>query len=188
MKLLASMFLLSYSCYGQATVTLASVAAGEPSLPVTFSATAVTNITAWIAATPPNGAWPNTVGNPNNSTLASAVTDTTATTISIASATNLVQCNGIKIDSEVMAVVSVSGNTVTVIRGSAGTTAATHLVNTPVTVLRVGNYTCQMKVLWADGTASIVRSTLQGAAITAQTAAKAAADASIATTVNQSVQ
>lgn len=186
-NIILSALILAGSAFSQTTFILPSVAPGEPALSVTVSATGVSNLTSWIASIAPSTAWPNSAGAPQNTTLAVALTDTTGTSVSLASATNLATCNGILIDSEVMAVVSGTGP-ITVIRGSAGTAKATHAANAPVTVLRSGNYTCWLKTAWADALMGVTGSRLQGAAITAQTAAKAAADASIASTVAQVVQ
>lgn len=187
MKSLLLFLISTVTATAQVTVTLASVAAGEPALSVTVSSTGVSNLTAWIATAPPNLGWPNSAGVPVNTTLASGV-NAAVTSIPLTSGTNLQTCNGLLIDSEVMAVVSVSTNTATVIRASASTSAATHSSSAPVTVLRSGNYTCQMKVFWADGIVHVTNSKLQGAAITAQTAAKATAEASIAATLASAVQ
>jgi hypothetical protein len=170
----------------QTTFTLPSVAPGEPALPITVSATGVSNLTAWIALATPIIGWPNTA-LPQNTTLATALTDTTGTSVNLTASGNLAVCNGLLIDSEVMAVASTT-NPVTVIRGSAGTAAATHAANAPVTILRSGNYTCWLKTAWADALTGVARARLQGAALTAQTAAVNAANAAIAATVAQVVQ
>ena len=181
--------LLPAALFAQATITLPGVA-GESSLQVTVSATAVSNLTAFIQTAGPNSGWPNSAGTPAATTLTNAIADTTTTTITLASVTNLQLCNGLLIDSEVLGVVSCNAGTnqCTVVRGTVGSTKATHAATSSVTPLRFGNYTCFLKGVLADTIANVVSSKLQGALITAQTAAKATADASIAVIVAGSVQ
>ena len=181
------LFLIPAALFAQVTFTLPGVAS-ESSLSVTVSATAVSNLTAFIQATGPNSGWPNSAGTPADTTLSADITSTSATTITLASTTNLQLCNGLMIDNEALGVVSISGNTVTVVRGTVGTTKATHAANAPVKVLRFGNYTCFLKGAWADTVANVVNSKLQGTLVTAQTAAIATAQANIAATVAQSIQ
>jgi Ca2+-binding RTX toxin-like protein len=76
------------------------------------------------------------VANPGPGILAAPITDTTSTTITVTDGANitsaeLAQPGGyvIQIDNEQMLVTAVSGNTLTVVRGYNGTTAATHDAN-----------------------------------------------------------
>lgn len=73
--------------------------------------------------------------------LAAAITTTTATTFTVASASGddaygqpyrISAGHLVKVDDEYMEVVSVSSNTVTVVRGANGTTAAAHLISAVV--------------------------------------------------------
>ena len=59
-------------------------------------------------------------------TTADAVGSTTATSVSVTSASDFGPAQAILIDSEQMYITSISGNTLTVERGVNGTTAATH--------------------------------------------------------------
>ena len=68
--------------------------------------------------------WQNTTTTPT--TINAAITSTTATTFTVASATNISEGNTLLIDTEQMYVESISSSTLTVIRGVHGTTAATH--------------------------------------------------------------
>jgi hypothetical protein len=76
------------------------------------------------------------VNNPG-STLASAITSTTATTLSVTSATGYPTSGNFRIliDTELMLVTGVSGTTFTVTRGIESTTAATHLVMATVNAI-----------------------------------------------------
>ena len=65
-------------------------------------------------------------------TLSAAITTTTATTLTVTSAANIAERMLLVIESEVLRVVSISGTTITVIRGERGTTAATHSDSTAV--------------------------------------------------------
>ncbi len=178
--------LFSLSAFAQATFTLPGVA-GEPNLSVTVSADAVTNLTAFLGVLAPTSGWPNSAGIPADSTLSSGVNAST-TSIPLASASNLRMCNGLLIESEIMAVVSVSGNTVTVIRAGLGTSGVTHAQGAAVKVLRFGNYTCFLKGAWADTIANVVTQKLQGTFLQAQQAAIAAAQANVAASAAAAVQ
>lgn len=86
-------------------------------------------------------AWVNT-----NTTLQAAIASTTATTFTVVNAA-ATDANGItpclsagmmiQIDTEWMMVMDVTTNTLTVVRGVRGSTAATHLISTPVSVYNV---------------------------------------------------
>lgn len=78
--------------------------------------------------------------NEYQSTLSAAITSTSATSISVTSATGAPATNfRIRIDDEYMLVTGVSGTTLTVTRGVEGSTAATHTNGSPVThVLTAG--------------------------------------------------
>lgn len=186
MKQIIFLLILAASAFPQTTFTLPSVAPGEPALSVTVSATGVSNLTSWIASIAPTNGWPNFAGLPSNTTLSADLT-LNATSVSLASGTNLTTCNGILIDSEVIAVVSGTGP-FTVIRGSAGTSKATHTAGSTVTVLRSGNYTCWLKMAWADALTGVTNAKLQGVALTTQTRAKSDADIAISAVVSQVVQ
>jgi hypothetical protein len=73
------------------------------------------------------------------STLAAAIVSTTVTTFTVAAGEGVNFSSGhfLQIDSEYMEVVSVSTDTLTVTRGANGSTAATHLINAPVTALNI---------------------------------------------------
>lgn len=72
--------------------------------------------------------------NNGQSTLAVAITSTSATTLQVTSAVFFPTTGNFRIviDSEIMLVTSVSSNTFTVTRGIEGTTKATHLILAPV--------------------------------------------------------
>lgn len=71
------------------------------------------------------------------STLGAAITTTSATSITITSASTLLEVlQTILIDSEQLYITAISGTTVTVERGMNGTTAATHLNGAAVSVYR----------------------------------------------------
>jgi hypothetical protein len=73
--------------------------------------------------------------NDPGTTLAAAVTSTTATTITVASSAGYPSgpCDfTVGCDTELMQVTNISGTTWTVTRGAEGTTAATHLINSNV--------------------------------------------------------
>ena len=72
--------------------------------------------------------------NNGQSTLAVAITSTSATTLQVTSAVFFPTTGNFRIviDSEIMLVTSVSSNTFTVTRGIEGTTNATHLILAPV--------------------------------------------------------
>lgn len=69
--------------------------------------------------------WLEDTMSPTASTLAEAL-DAVETGIDVAEGTYFRRSDVVKVDSELMHVTSVSGNTLTVVRGYAGTTAATH--------------------------------------------------------------
>ncbi|HEX4144724.1 MAG TPA: hypothetical protein VHY91_14555 [Pirellulales bacterium] len=73
--------------------------------------------------------------NNASSTLSAAITSTTATTLTVTSASTFPGTGNfrIKIDTEILIVTGVSGTTFTVTRGAESTTAATHLNTAPVT-------------------------------------------------------
>ena len=81
-----------------------------------------------------------------NTTIDAAIVSTTATTFTVANA-SAVDANGItpclsagmmiQIDDEWMMVMDVTTNTLTVVRGIRGSTAATHLINAPISVYEV---------------------------------------------------
>jgi hypothetical protein len=77
---------------------------------------------------------------PNTTTLATALTDTTGTSVNVADASIFMKGDVFEIGSEqfrITADPNTSANTVAVTRGYAGTTAATHLIS--VTVYLIGN-------------------------------------------------
>lgn len=74
---------------------------------------------------------------PRSSALSSSLTDTSGTTVAVADGTIFDIDDEVSIGNEYMLVGSISGNNLTVTRGYAGTTAATH--STPVSVKLVTN-------------------------------------------------
>ena len=68
----------------------------------------------------------------DDTTLDGAITSTSAKTFDVVSSTNLSAGMTILVDSERMYIESISSNTLTVERGAAGTTAATHLTGVTV--------------------------------------------------------
>ena len=153
MKLAILFSLFSLAAFGQymdATVTLPDPSTQEWALSTTYKATSFPNTIAYIEAAPPvYGAFPNVADVPNNTTLAAAITEngthalcaTYSVTgasanavcdhITLTDTTNLAQCNGLKIGSEMLEVYAVSGPTVTVIRGTVGTTEGDGLDSRP---------------------------------------------------------
>jgi hypothetical protein len=171
MKTITILFFAAVSAFGQATITIPDIDSTGFSLPLTVSSSGFSDIVAWILGVQPvTGLWPNATGAPIPTTLAAAITTTTGpcsgvtgasagancTTVSLASATNLAQCNGLIIDLEAMLVYSVSGQSVVVARGMLGTTKATHLIGAVVTPIRSGGGTCLLKAFDADGVAQAV--------------------------------
>ena len=171
MKTITILFFAVVSAFGQATITIPDIDSTGFSLPLTVSSSGFTDIVAWILGVQPvAGLWPNVSGAPAPTTLASAITTTTGsclgvtgasagancTTISLTSATNLAQCNGLVIDLEEMLIYSVSGTSIVVTRGMLGTTKATHLIGAVVTPIRSGDGTCLLKAFDADGVAQAV--------------------------------
>jgi len=174
-------FLASIFCIGplsgqtNVTVTLPDPSSIEWALSTTYEATSFPNTIAWIETAPPTSGFPNTSGIPFNTTLAAAITETgthaLCTTysvtgastnaicdqITLTSTTNLAQCNGLLIGSEMLEVYAVSGTTVTVIRGTLGTTRATASNGAAVTVTRTGGGTCLTKAILADAISYIVQ-------------------------------
>lgn len=73
--------------------------------------------------------------NASSTTLAAAITDPAATTITVASASALPASPQFRliVDTEVMLVTAIAGNVLTVVRGAEGTTAATHAIAAAVT-------------------------------------------------------
>jgi len=67
-------------------------------------------------------------------TLSAAISSTSATTCTVASASQIRAGDFIDIDLELIFVVSVSGTTLTIIRGERSSTAATHLINAVVRI------------------------------------------------------
>ncbi|MBX7105148.1 MAG: hypothetical protein K1X57_13790, partial [Gemmataceae bacterium] len=81
------------------------------------------------------------INNTALTTLSAAITSTTATSITVTSATGIATGMFLLIDAEYVRVTAIAGTTLTVTRGQNGTTAATHLngasVGTPtITILR----------------------------------------------------
>ena len=72
-----------------------------------------------------NGSWGYTTSTADVTTC-DAISSTTATSISVSSATDLGPAQTILIDTEQIYITAISGNTLTVERGVSGTTAATH--------------------------------------------------------------
>jgi hypothetical protein len=156
--------------FADVTVTLPDPSTQEWGLSTTYKATSFPNTIQWIETTPPvSGAFPNVNGTPSNTTLGAAITQTgthaLCTTYSVTGAsanaicdqitptttTNLAQCNGLMIGSEMDEVFTVSGQTVTVIRGTLGTTRATASNGAAVKITRTGGGTCLTKAILADG-------------------------------------
>ena len=72
-------------------------------------------------------------------TIAAAIVNTTDTTFDVAAAGGLLLSPGnmILIDSEYMEITDITTDTLTVTRGYNGSTAATHLINVPLSVLQI---------------------------------------------------
>jgi len=69
-------------------------------------------------------------------TLAAAITSTTATSITVASSAGFAVNDYVQIDAEAIRISAIAGTTLTVVRAQLGTTAATHLISTAVVDLR----------------------------------------------------
>lgn len=78
------------------------------------------------------GRWGYSEETTQVATLAAAITSTTATSMNVSATSGLGRGPRVLIDSEALNVLSYPNPTVTISRGCAGTTAATHLINTPV--------------------------------------------------------
>jgi hypothetical protein len=209
MKLLFALIISALGLSAQfvdVTVTLPDPSTAEWGISTTYKATAFPNIISYIQITPPNGGFPNTNGNPSNTTLAAAITGTgshaNCTTFSVTGAsanaicdqitltstTNLAQCNGLLIGTEVMEVYAVSGQTVTVLRGEIGTTKATASNGAAVTVLKVGGGTCLTKALIVDQIKAIVLQQLSDSGDAAAKSSIATGNATISTTAATAIQ
>jgi hypothetical protein len=168
-KLLFSL-LLALPIFGQATVPIQMP--GDAAVQVTLSAQAVTSMISAIEQT--------TIGV-SPTTLNGALTST-ATSVTLTSGAGISTCNGLMVDSELMVVTAVSGNTVTVTRGTIGTTAASHLTGAKVTITQSGNGSCWLANLMANQV-NIAMTTFPASTITAALAAIATQQATIASTV-----
>jgi len=192
--------------FSDVTVTLPDASNAEWALSTTYKAVSFPNIIQWIEVTPPNGAFPNVSGNPSNTTLAAAIT-TTGThancatfsvtgasasaicdQITLTSTTNLAQCNGLFIGSEMLEVFSVSSPTVTVLRGLLGTTRATASNGATVTVTRTGGGTCLTKAIIADALNAITLNKRADATTSAANSAVNTNNATINTTAATAIQ
>lgn len=98
---------------------------------VTGTVLTVTRATSGTAAVHSVGA---TVSLPTTTTLSGAINSTTTTSVSVTSATGIVNGSVILIGSEQLLVTNVSGTTLTVTRGYNSTTAATAASNAAVTL------------------------------------------------------
>jgi hypothetical protein len=132
-----------------ATTTGTTCAASDEgcvlSLNVTGTAWPPAVMTAGYVA-PDNNQYPSTSGIVVDNTagtttvpktsLRAAVGSTTATSISVASASGFSAGDYVQVDAEAMQISAIAGTSLTVSRGALSTTAATHLVNTAVVDLR----------------------------------------------------
>ena len=200
---------VSVGLYGQfvdVTVTLPDPSTAEWALSTTYKATSFPNIIAFILHVGPDQGFPNVDGNPSNTSLAAAITTTgshaNCTTFSVTGAstnaicdqitltstTNLAQCNGLLIGTEVYEVYGVSGQTVTVLRGEIGTTRATASNGAVVTVLKVGGGTCLTKAILADRIKAIVQQQQADSTTAAAEASITTNNGTISTTAAQAIQ
>lgn len=197
-----------FAQFSNVTVTLPDPSSMEWALSTTYEATSFPNTIAWIETAPPNGGFPNTSGIPSNTTLSAAITETgthaLCTTysvtgastsaicdqITLTSTTNLAQCNGLFIPStnEMMEVYGVSGTTVTVIRGTLGTTRATASNGAAVTVTRTGGGTCLTKAILADGINYIVLQKRADSTTSAANSTITSSNSTINSTAAQAIQ
>jgi hypothetical protein len=102
---------------------------GGATVSINFTADATTSVNSAIASEAIPGGITNLTASINNS----------VTSFAIDSVTPLAVNNGILIDTEVMLVTAISGTTLTVVRGTAGTTAAAHTSPDQVTMLQSGD-------------------------------------------------
>lgn len=95
--------------------------------------------------------FPDALTNQVQTTLSAAITSTSATSISVTSATGMPspQQFRILVDTELMLVTAISGTTLTVVRGVEGTTAATHSNAAPV-ILPATAKSVQQSLSYAD--------------------------------------
>jgi len=149
-----------------AQVTMGVTGAGATSISLTVSAEAAASLNAYAIQL-------RNTAFTTQPTLGAAVA-TTDTTITLSSTTGITADMGILVDSEVFLVTSVFSGTVLVITNAQlGTTAATHLSGTPVTVLQAGGLMQLVKVTFAAAVQQIMLQnpgpTVAGAKSTIQT-------------------
>lgn len=174
MKYLLSLVLFSFAAYGQVTFTIAI--ATDPSVSVTMSAEAVSSMTSNITGTVGPGTSPTTLtANATNS----------QTTFQVASVLGVTTCMGILTGSELSMITGISGTgpyTLTVVRGTVGTTKAAHSSGDVASYAASGNGTCLLVGLLSQ----MIQNTMvnkPGPLVTTQQAAIVTANATIATAV-----
>lgn len=152
--------LLALSAFGQATINAPAI---------TLNAESTTAVLAWMST---QAARPNT-------TLSGAVL-VGDLTITVADGTGFGAGSVIAIDSEHLTVTARSGGTLTVTRGTNGTTPAAHANRAPVTELKYKTLNQLGKAIVVEALQSIIeRQEFQAAQAAAVTAAKAKAAAGV---------
>jgi hypothetical protein len=175
------LLLLSSFCLravsGQVTFTMA--VATDPSISVTMSAEAVSSMISNITSTVGPGTSPTT--------LAAAVTTTAQTSIQVQSILGVTTCMGLEFPGgELSLITAISGSsapfTLTVVRGTVGTTKSTYANDATVSFTATGNGTCMLVGLLQQ----MIQNTMvnkPGPLVAAQQAAIVTANATINSTV-----
>jgi hypothetical protein len=161
MKRLILLFAFALSGFAQTSFPIK--VGSEPTVTVSLSADAVTSITSAIQ---------NIIAGPPPTTLAVAAT-AADTVLHLTSAAGITAGMGLKIETEIAGVASVSVNDVTVVRGQVGSTAAAHLISVPVLSLRSG--------LYGEFIANLVLDAVRNSMLSYPAATIASANATIAT-------
>ncbi len=148
------LFFLAGLTIARAQIT-SSVSATEGGMPetlgISFTAEAVSSLNACVLAKPAQIALLATVG---------ASIGSGDTTFTLSDTTGLVAGMGLVIDSEASLVTSVTSSTVVaVVRGTLGTTAVTHAIAAPVSVLANGNILGFVKTLISISVRQLMQNT-----------------------------
>ena len=174
MKTLCLLFLSACSLFGQVTFSMA--VATDPTVSVTMSAEAVSSMISNITSTVGPGTSPTTLtANATNS----------QTTLQVASVLGVATCMGILTGSELSLITAITGTgpyTLTVVRGTVGTTKAAHSSGDVASFTASANGTCMLVGLLAQ----LIQNTMvnkPGPLVATQQAAISTANATIASTV-----
>lgn len=170
------LLVFSFACALHAQVTVPIQMPGDAAVQVTLSAEAVSSTILQISGSAASGV-PTTI-------LTAAVTTTGQTAYTVASVSGVVTCMGAMIGTELSVITGISGNVLTVTRGTIGTSAATHLNGSAVTFTAAGNGSCFMANLLAAAIkGGMGAGAFPGPLVSAQKVIDATAQATITSTV-----